>query len=274
LTLIYWLFDGWDDFLATHATISTSTNSHDARPPSGAATPDPRATAFASAISQGKTVTAASRLASISVGTGIAWAAKLGVTTGRRPKKVPASTHRDIVNDLADGKEKADIASRHAVSLQTVTRVLRSEVGLSDLRQLKLQQRKRATARDSWMQALDKAPVAPVAHLRTLAGAAYAWLRRHDPAWLDAHQPQRISVERRPSVDWDQRDVELAGAVREAALRLSTPATKAPLRRWQILQVLPELKAKLSALHRLPLTSRALIEVTRRERRDERQRPL
>ncbi len=70
------------------------------------------------------------------------------------------------------------------------------------------------------------------------------------------------------SVRWDERDAHLSKAVLDAALTLSHSNSGKPLRLWQLYQAVPELKAKLASLHRLPLTSRVIeTALGRRSRR-------
>lgn len=213
-------------------------------------------------------MTAASKLVGVATGTGIAWAAQHGFEASRRPKSVSVALQTRIADQLACGDDKAEISRRHGVSMQAVTRVLRAVPGLAELRRLAAHGRRQLAAREAWILALATWPGASVGDLRERAGGAYAWLRRHEPEWLDTHMPQPPS--KRPfsaRVDWDQRDAELAAAVRRAAADLAGNCAAAPLRLWQLCQALPELKAKLGALDRLPLSARALDEVTRRRAR-------
>jgi transposase len=266
LAIIYWLFPSWADFIATYAEAHTTAQAAVHMPPS-VVLADARRTAFVADLTAGHSVTAASKRIGITAGTGLAWAAQHGFKTSRRPKTVTELLQRSIADDLARGDDKADIAHRHRVSVQAVTRVLRSEVGLADRRRRAQRDRSLHMSRQAWTAARDAWPGATVAHLREHAGAAYAWLRRHDKDWLDSHLPERLQrLPATPRVDWDRRDIELAEAVRRVASGLATGSADQRLRPWQIYQALPELKAKQGALARLPLTSRALAEVTRRVR--------
>jgi len=58
-------------------------------------------------------------------------------------------------------------------------------------------------------------------------------------------------------------------AVRRAVLRQSGERPGVPLRLWQIYQAVPELKPKLAALERLPLTRRVLESALGRSGKDE-----
>ena len=274
LAVIYWLFPSWPEFIATYAEAHTTAPAAVHLPPT-VEVADARRTAFVADLTAGHSVTAASKRVGITAGTGLAWAAQHGFNTSRRPKTVTEPLQRSIADDLARGDDKADIAHRHRVSIQAVTRVLRSEVGLADRRRRAQHDRSLQMSRQAWTAARDAWPGATVAYLREHAGAAYAWLRRHDKDWLDLHLPERLQrLPATPRVDWDRRDIELAEAVRKIASGLATSSTGQQLRPWQIYQALPELKAKQGALARLPLTSRALAEVTRRVRKAQGQSAL
>jgi hypothetical protein len=57
--------------------------------------------------------------------------------------------------------------------------------------------------------------------LRCLAPALYAWLYRHDHAWLQTNKPaRRTKVARRSRVNWNKRDEELAPLAATTAIRL------------------------------------------------------
>jgi len=267
LGLISWLFATWDDFVGSHAAAQLPPSIEQC-PTAGAQPADGRKLTFLDALGRGQSVTAASKLVGIAVGTGIAWAAQHGFEASRRPKSIPIALQTRIADQLACGDDKAQIARRHGVSMQVVTRVLRATPDLAERRRLAVEGRRQLAARQAWTSALSTWPGASVAELRKHAGGAYAWLRRHEPEWLDTHSPQPpLQRQFSARVDWDHRDAELAAAVRRTAADLAGNGATSLLRPWQLYQALPELKAKLGALDRLPLTARALDEVTRRRAR-------
>jgi hypothetical protein len=61
--------------------------------------------------------------------------------------------------------------------------------------------------------------------------------------------------------DWDQRDRQLSEQVRRVALELHAAEPDRRIKLFQIHQRLPELKAKLFKMDRLPLSRRALYAV-------------
>jgi hypothetical protein len=126
--------------------------------------------------------------------------------------------------------------------------------------------RSRERARSTWLSLLASGEHQGLKWMRKLEPAAYAWLYRNDTAWLRANLPPAPKESARrasPAVRWDVRDLELSARVFQTALSLSKNGATT-LRLWQLYQVLPELKAKLGQLQRLPLTQRALETVLTR----------
>jgi hypothetical protein len=274
LVAIDWLFKDAADFVATHvgapppdevrahATTATSTPTHAAE--------DPRKARLLDLLSVGESATAAARSIGIDVATAMAWAAAAGVSVGRRPKVLTESVRQSLIRDLRAGVDKLDAAGRHGVSVETVTRVLRTEIGLRTAWTAARTSLAQKRARESWL-ALAQQPLG-VKLMRASNPAAYAWLYRNDRQWLRENSPSdRVAtVEPRSSpVRWDERDEALSLAVRRAVLRLSGERPGVPLRLWQIYQAVPELKPKLAALERLPLTRRVLESALGRSGKDE-----
>jgi len=75
--------------------------------------------------------------------------------------------------------------------------------------------------RQEWLDLRAANRGAGTKRLRWLAPALYAWLYRHDHAWLCANRPaKRTRVVQRSRVDWKKRDEELAPLVTTTAIRL------------------------------------------------------
>lgn len=118
-------------------------------------------------------------------------------------------------------------------------------------------------ARSAWASVWNEHRAVGMKLMRAMAPSAYAWLYRNDRQWLQQHTPSPATHRCNAgvsSVRWDERDRTLSQAVRDAALRLTSDEAAVRLRLWQIYQVVPDLKAKLARLDRLPLTQRALDE--------------
>lgn len=171
--------------------------------------------------------------------------------------------YRSLIGSLEAGRDKEETALAHAVSIQTVTRVLRSEPGLSDQWHRVRFNHAQNEARKRWLAAVRLHGPLGTKLVREVEPAAYAWLYRNDRVWLHA-QRQQITAARtnNSSVAWDQRDWALATQVQQVAALLATESKLNSIKLWQLYQAIPELKAKLGALDRLPLTKQAIKTAT------------
>lgn len=209
----------------------------------------------------GYTLTGAARTIGIDVATAMAWAAKMGIPVSGflRPKKLKADQRLQALVMLRHGAEKSEVAKSVGVSTQTVTRLLLTEVGLhEEWRNAKLVLQ-RDGCRATWSSLVANYGSAGAKILRAMEPAVFAWLYRNDRDWLNANKPlvtRKPGGERR--VDWDSRDRTLSQDVRVVADRLGRSRPGELIKLWQVYQELPELKAKLSALDRLPLTRKVL----------------
>jgi Tn7-like transposition protein D/TniQ len=205
---------------------------------------------FVQLLRDGASVTSASATAGISTNTGLAWAAAAGLAATPRPKWLKPQTRAHLIALLRSGPERADAAAMAGVGVGTVDRLFQTEPELHAQWSDAKFARARGQARAAWLTA---SGVGGVKLARMMEPAAYAWLYRNDRAWLRAQcdtMPTYAPSSRTTSVLWDERD-----AVRLAEEGLFSP------RLWQLYQVVPDLKAKLSRLDRLPLTRRVLEQV-------------
>jgi len=264
LVTIDWLFDSAAEFITHYASLdsdsaevidSQSVNSNVVdRSPS-------RKTELLNLLNAGMSPTAAAHQIGVTVATAMSWATEGGIRTSHRPKLMKPALRASVVDDLRKGTDKATVAATHHVSIPTVVRVLQTEIGLFDAWTVARAIHAINAARHAWMTLLNEHGALGVKLVRAMNPAIYAWLYRNDRAWLDAHKPIKLSApeaHRSNGVCWDDRDQELCLAVQQAALTLVEHQGRKPLRLWQIYQIVPALKAKLSVLHRLPLTRRAV----------------
>jgi hypothetical protein len=136
LGIIFSLFGSWPAFVECYETAA-----HMARDdlklgtePSEAVA-DPRRQRLVTMLAQGTSASTAARSLGIATQTAICWAAQMGVQTPRRPKVLKDADYAKLVAALGAGEEKAKVATSAGVSLETITRVLRSEVGLHGRRE-------------------------------------------------------------------------------------------------------------------------------------------
>lgn len=216
----------------------------------------------------GRTATSAAREVGVDVNTAMAWAAAEGLTVARRPKVLKSILMSCLMQDLRNGMDKAVASRTHGVSIQSVTRTLRTQVDLHAEWQSARRTQARQAARTAWEAARKEHEHLGVKLVRALAPAAYAWLYRNDRSWLKTHTPPPTSRAPTSGVNWDERDRALCLKVRQATLVLWEQHGK-KLKLWQIYQAVADLKPKLAVLHRLPLTQRALEDALSKPGRQE-----
>ena len=280
LLAVNWLYDGWEAFRVAYEVVPAVQET--VLPESSVAGAgqssdrDPRRSRLSALLRSGLSPTAAARMTGVGVDTALAWATQAGISVSRRPKTLNPPILARLIADLTEGMDKQTVAQRHGVSLQAVTRVLQTEVGLHAAWRHAMQRAAKANARSEWTTLLsDHAAMGPKL-LRAMNPALYAWLYRNDRAWLQQMTPPRVPREaytRRGPVLWDERDRWLSAAVEKSVLQLSLANQGRVLRLWQIYQAVPELKPKLRVLERLPLTKRVIEralsrQVPKQERED------
>jgi transposase len=264
------LHGGWDAFMAAYeATANESVPSCASLPQqqSCAHPRDPRREPLLSLVTdRGLSATAAARQAGVTVATAMAWLCQSGHRVAPRAKVLKLPTRRRAILALRQGTPKADVAAAVGVSVETVTRLLRTEP------QLRLQWREamlarvRDAARSEWLDLLQRQPTATVTQARRSAPAAFAWLYRNDRAWLDGQASQCAQAVRSnyACVDWDRRDGSLSRAILGAGLTIWRERQGGRVTVGTVCQHVPALKPLVNKLDRLPLTRVALDQVIHR----------
>lgn len=272
LVLINWLFGSADVFWVAYdralqpSTLSAS-GSHPREDVLSGNARDPLRRQLVDLLSvQEVSLRRAALSVGIDVGTAMAWAARAGLSTPRRPKKLVEEVRRKLIADLRMGVDKSTAAQGASVSVGTITKLLLSEVGLHAAWCLAREQLARAAARSDWEDLLRTHAELGVKLMRSLKPAAYAWLYRHDRAWLDDHKPGRTAATATPGLPrilWDARDEALSAEIRRAVHEMGRSAGTRRLKLWEIYQAVPSLKPKLTTLEKLPLTRRAIEQALR-----------
>lgn len=266
LALAAWLFGNSERFRDRYEATAAGRDAVPAhQTESGPDTPsleiDERRHRFLVLVGQGLTTTGAASEVGVTTDTGMAWAAAAGVTTPRRPKVLKDDLRGQLTQMLRRGASKIKAAEVGKVSLVTITKLLRAEPGLHDQwRQAQFDGAQRRS-RHRWLAFVSANPFSGVAAARLAHPETYAWLYRNDREWL-RHQTEIMAKATRTAtarIDWDTRDRELADGVRSVVLELTEANPDMRLKPHQIYQLLPELKAKLLKLDRLPLTRAALL---------------
>lgn len=271
LVAIDWLFSDASDFQAMYtrphcAAVEPSAADGELKG-EDVAKEDARRMQLAALLKSGASATAAAKQLGIDVATAMAWAASGGVQVRRRPKVLKPAVRVSLVRCLRRGMDKVDAAGRHGISVETVTRVLHTEVGLHAAWKAARTAMAQRMARAAWTKLLKTHPGIGVKVLRSMDPASYAWLYRNDRPWLTEHTPAKaaeMTTLRRSPVRWDERDRSLSVEVEKAVERLAGSDRKLQL--WHIFQAVPQLKPKLAVLHRLPLTQQVLERALGRRR--------
>jgi hypothetical protein len=112
---------------------------------------------------------------------------------------------------LVQGRSAQVVADQCGLSVTTVYRTLAADPALVALRDAKAFALAQKIHRRRWIRTVNAHPMEGAKKIRERARASFAWLYRHDYAWLQDHRPQaRSSQLRHGRVDWAARDAWLA----------------------------------------------------------------
>lgn len=274
LVVISWLFDSAESFLAAYDSchgpgvqLPGSELLCKVQPPVLISPNDAIRAQLVTHVCAGMSATAAASAAHVTVGTAMAWLAQAGVKVAKRPKTLTSAIQEVLRTDLLQGLDKTTAANLHGITVQAVTRFLRTEPGLHQAWQQAIFLNRQTQARGGWVAALTTDGHLGANWLRAQDPARYAWLYRNDRAWLQANLPPVVA--RTPvasRVAWDARDLVLSAEAEQTLEKLKAAQPNKPLQLWQLYQAMPQLKPKLSALDRLPLTRRVIERGLRRSK--------
>lgn len=278
LLIVSWLFRSYSNFEKACADRDACSQRIYSIGSKAVATPEDNAKIrerkIAALFSQpGMTFRRAAAALQVDVSTAMAWAAKTGIAAGRRPKKLKPELRAAVLEQLQNGGDRETVATQNGLSASTITRLLSTEMGLHDAWTAARNRQARQVSREAFTAAVEKHAASGTKFIRSLIPAEYAWLYRNDRAWLDSHKPDT----RKPvasvglgCVRWDARDRMLSLQIQQTVLALRQQPAAGKLKLWQIYQRVPELKAKLSVLDRLPLTRLSLTVALDRPPQDKR----
>ena len=269
-----WLFADAESFIAAYDTLhGRKAQSPTMDPPTGDSSPlittynDAVKAQLVELVQAGKSATAAASEVGVAVGTAMAWLAQANVEVKRRPKSFKTGIQESLKKDLKKGMDKSTAAKTHGVSVQAVTRFLRTEPGLHQTWQDAVFKNAQVKARKSWTADLAKYGHLGTNWIRAQDPSIYAWLYRNDRVWLQSNQPPVVARSATTvHLDWDRRDLALSAATEKVVEELKVGQPHKPLLLWQIFQAMPQLKPKLSALEKLPLTRRVIERALGRSR--------
>jgi len=196
--------------------------------------------------------------------TAMSWAASAGISVSRRAKSMTAEVRQTVVCALMEGKSKAEVSEEFGISFGTFRYLLRTETGLRRRWVDACFERTRSALRTKWAGLASRNPTTTSTGLRGLDPATFTWLYRNDCAWLQDFSSRLTKATRtnNASVDWQERDITLAEAIRlTASSRLDLFARQC-LTRAQLFDAIPRLKPLTKKLTLLPLVRAAIEEVT------------
>lgn len=261
LVWVNWLFGGWDQFFHAYENFAEDILIKPDLSPPEIAADNPKKTELIHLLThQGLTITGAAKYMGVDFGTAAAWATKAGIKVPTRPSKMTPEIRGEMIRALNNGDDKEVIATTHSLSITTVTKLLSTEVGLSEAWHQARFRKAQDSHRQAWQAVITNNPNLGVKAVRVLEPAAFMWLYRHNREWLTEESAKLNKAPRQnhSNVDWDARDEALAQQVKEAALELFEENPYKRILLWMIYQRLPDLKAKLAKLERLPLTKSAI----------------
>ncbi len=122
--------------------------------------------------------------------------------------------------------------------------------------------------RARWLKILADQPDLGRYRLQRTFRSIYEWLHRYDRKWLMAHIPPsqnsgHLPKPKTPRIDWHQRDLQLAQEVKIVAHQLrDQPGRPVRITKTAIARQIKLLHTSFYTLDKLPLTSKALTEVT------------
>ena len=261
LVWINWLFGGWGHFFQAYENFSEDIAIEPDLLPPEIPVDNPKKTELINLLTkEGLTITGAAKRLEIDFGTAAAWATKAGIKVPARPSKMTPEIRGQMIRALNNGDDKEVIAITHSLSITTVTKLLSTEVGLSEAWHQARFKKAQDSHRQAWQSVITNNPNLGVKAVRVLEPAAFMWLYRHNREWLTEESAKLSKAPRQnhSNVDWDARDEALAQQVKETALKLFEENPHKRILLWMIYQRLPHLKAKLAKLERLPLTKSAI----------------
>jgi len=261
LMFISWLFADWHTFWCAYIEASKPSvaAAKQARPTSSASTRSEilhRLTVFFEA---GCSARATAQRLGVDTNTVMAWAAAAGIVLKHRK----LATRQAVITELRLGKPKVLIAETLGISTQTVTRILRSEPGLSGEWHEATQAAQRILARHRWTTLLLDHNGCSITQLRALDPRTYAWLYRNDPKWL-REQPYACAakadtIPRRAA--WNVRDLQFAKEVTQTFLTEETAHPNNRVTLKSVFQAVPDLHRYKSKLELLPRTEALLKQI-------------
>lgn len=191
LRWLLWCSVWFNDLHALKASYDQSAPSEEVQPdptPTPTTTNGPHAwqgTILSEACAGKISMPRAAQQAGVSYSTFTAWASAQGTEAPHRPQKLTHDIRETIVTRLQLGHEKSDLAIELQLSVETITRVLRTTPGLQAQWHQSRFDLRLAKARNDWNGLRQGEDGLATKAARKVAPATYAWLYRNDRQWLE-----------------------------------------------------------------------------------------
>ncbi|MGJ9418585.1 TnsD family Tn7-like transposition protein [Massilia sp. CMS3.1] len=201
----------------------------------------------------------------VSVTTVVIWRKTLDLPVNDRRKSITSTQLDEIERLLKAKKAVAEIAVLTRVSVSTVNRVLGTLPNVAEIRKVHKNVANLANYRAKWLDAIAENPTLGIQMVRAVAGAAYAWLYRHDRSWLIDSISARPNISRRPRnsrVDWPKRDLVLCDVINTEAQRLRFSSSRDRVSAASLLRAATSESNWRRNIEKLPLVTQAIIENT------------
>jgi hypothetical protein len=140
-------------------------------------------------FSRNSTATQVAQTLNLSVTTVVTGALAAGIPVSLRPKKLSPQVRDRSKKLLSLGAAIQEVAADVGVSCESIYRVLKADPALQVIRQLTVQTEELARRRAAWKSTVAQNPRLTCVKLRILDNATYAYLYRHDRAWLRENLP-------------------------------------------------------------------------------------
>jgi len=194
--MIALLFDSWDDFLVAYRD-SNQTGAEDAQVQRDAerrASDDVRDQFLDLIRRERASVSAAARSVGVATSTGVRWAKRAGIAFVQRPKTWDEGRLQEVRRLLSTGLGKIEVQRQTGISAVSLNRLLSSEPKTSSDWYAAREAQARIEHRRAFAELIASHSGWPINAIRAIPGNGYAWLYRHDRAWLREHLPAIWSV--------------------------------------------------------------------------------
>lgn len=264
LTLIGYLFKDLRSYISATRAVATESGAAQRSPlnfPLGAKSHMPNSPL----ADIGLSCRTAARLAGVSVTTAATYRRAAGLPVSDRPKTVTKDVRQIAAQMLSSGASIPETCERTGISVSSVYRLMRWVPDVNVIRNNLRFESRVTQQRSAWLNIQRQFKSACCTELRERVPATYTWLYRHDREWLVRNSPPRVLRSRPPEFydpNWAAVDADFSALIRRHYSQLlpltsSKRVSAALLLRWTERPTTVR-----NNLHKLPLVSRAINELS------------